>query len=479
MSTRTAESLVSSLLYLGLARAAVVCMNLVTTSRLAHVLGAENFGANSFAISYVSYFLIVVNLGYETFLTREIAFDTSRLRQLVGSVITMRLLLAAGMCVLLLGSTIFLHISPVARVIVMIQGINLFTSAIALTCVYQGLHRMRVVAAREFMGSFFNVAGVMWLVHRPEDVLLAACISAGTLILTNGTLLSQYAKEFGLPRIRVPHREDWLLARRSMAYFWSVLMITVTYNIHIVLLGLMRGDADVGMFSVGWKLFNFAVVVPNLISTLFMPRIASLTSQPMERLRMAQIYMQTVIVCAMPIALFGAALIPQILMVLFGPAYLPAAGTVALLLANGLVVAVNIGFGIPLVSVGRQKAFLRVVAFGAAAGVILNLALIPHFGPAGAGFATLVDEIVILGMFIWDDPEVPVAQTLDFGLRCLVAAAPAGLVVHFVGSLTILHGSDIAAIVAGGAVGTVIYVLILRVLRIDLVHFVADLRGLQ
>src|ERR1700733_15716731 len=104
MAARRAESLFSNLCYLGAARAVAVCMNLVATSRLAHALGAENFGINSFAASYVSYFIIVVNWGFETFLTREIAANRSRLRSLVSSVIAMRLLLATGIIVLLFGS---------------------------------------------------------------------------------------------------------------------------------------------------------------------------------------------------------------------------------------------------------------------------------------------------------------------------------------------------------------------------------------
>lgn len=479
MTVRTADSLVSSLLYLGVGRAGVVCMNLVATSCLAHALGAGNFGINSFAISYVAYFLIVVNLGYETFLTREIAYDMSRMRELVGSMITMRLFIAFIMATLLLASITVFHLSPLAKIMILIQGINLFTTASALTCVYQGLQRMRVVACREFMGGLCYVIGVVWLIRRPEDVVLAALLAAGTPILMNGTLFFHYASEFGLPHIRFPRREDFRLASRSMSYFWSVLMITITYNIHIVLLGLLRSDTDVGLFAVGWKLFNFSVVIPNLISTLFLPRIAGLTSNPAERARMAQIYMQTILICATPIAMFGGALIPQILIVLFGSAYLSAGSTVALLMVNGLVVAVNIGFGVPLVAVGRQNAFLRVVAFGAAAGVLLNLLLIPHFGPEGAGAGTLVDEIVILAMFMREKTEVSISGTLSFGLRCMVAAVPAALAVHLIGSLPIMQGDPMAAIVAGGAVGLTIYVLILHILRVDLMNFVADLRGLR
>ena len=104
MTTRSGESLFANLCYLGGARIGVIGMNLLATSRLAHALGTENFGINSFATSYVTYFLIVVNLGFETFLTREVASDGTRLRSLVGSVMMMRLLLAAGMSVLLFAS---------------------------------------------------------------------------------------------------------------------------------------------------------------------------------------------------------------------------------------------------------------------------------------------------------------------------------------------------------------------------------------
>lgn len=480
MSARRPDSLLSGMAYLGTARAVVVCMNLVGTSRLAHALGATNFGINSFAVAYVAYFLIVVNLGYETFVTREIAHDATRLRRLVDSMMTMRLLLAAIVAALLATSLFLLHLPPLGRTVVLIQGIGLFSSAISLTCVYQGLQRMRVVALREFLASLISMTGILWLVHAPGDVVLAACVSAATVVLTNVPILFQYARDFGLPRIRAPRGEDWRMARMSMTYFWSVLMITVTYNIHIVLLGLLRNDTDVGLFSAGWKLFNFAIVVPNLISTLFLPRIAALSARPSERARSTELYMQTIIVCAVPTALFGCVLTPQILMLLFGPAYLPASGIVELLLINALVVSLNIGFGTPLVAVGRQKAFLRVVAFGAVAGVALNLVLIPAFGPEGAAIGTLLDELTIFGMLIWDRPEVSLPQSWQFGLRCLAAVVPAVVVVRLVAhQLPMAEHSDLAAVAIGGASGVTVYLLILRIMRIDLRHFALGLRSLN
>jgi len=479
MSRRAPESLLSGIAYLGAARAMVLCMNLVTTSRLAHALGATNFGINSFAISYVAYFLIVVNLGYETFVTREIAHDATRLRRLVDSMMTMRLLIAVFIGALLVASLFLIHMPPLGRAVVLIQGIGLFSSAIALTCVYQGLQRMRMVAGREFMGSLISMTGILLLVHSPDDLVAAACVSAATVILINVPILLQYTRDFGLPRLHIPQRPDWQMASKSMAYFWSVLMITITYNIHIVLLGLLRNDTDVGLFSAGWKLFNFAVVIPNLISTIFLPRMANLSGQPAAWAKSTGLYMQTIIVCALPVTVFGFVLIPQIVMVLFGANYLPACGTIALLLVNALVVALTIGFGTPLIAVGRQKAFLRVVASGAIAGIIFNLILIPTFGPEGAAIGTLLDELTVLGVLVWDRPELSVPRTLEFGLRCVVAVVPAAVLVRLVSRYAAIQGSDLVVLAISGAAGTAAYLLILRIMRIDFRYFATGLRSLN
>lgn len=475
MNARSSESLLASLSWLSGARAGAVCMNLIATSRLAHALGAENFGIFNFAISYVSYFVIVMNLGYSTLLTREIGYNPAKLRDLVESAFATRLLLAIVMAAMLLASLFTLGLPSVGETAVMIQGITLFSGAVGLSSAYQGLHRMRVVALRELMCSLINLAGILWLVRTPQDVLFAVAFSAGTLILTNALLILQYSLEFGVPRLRVPVKEDFQHARRSMPYFWSMLFASITQNAHIVLLGVMRSPIEVGLFASGFRLFNFAIVLPNLISTLFLPRIARFTTHLYERGRYSELCMQTIITCAVPIAIIGEALIPQILIVLFGPAYLAAARITALLLLDGLVASLNAGFSTQLLAVGRQDVLLRVAASGAAIGVALNLALIPPFGIGGAALGTLVGEIVTLAMFIWNRPEVPIQRILDFGCRCLLSALPAAILAHFVAPIAPSNSSQV---ILGGAVGIAAYMLVLRLLRIDLVDFATTLRRL-
>jgi O-antigen/teichoic acid export membrane protein len=475
----TPEPLLSSLATLGGARCSVIGMNLIAISHMARALGIENFGLTSFAMSYAAYFIIVVNLGYEILLTRQIASDRRCMVPLVNSVLTMRLILASLMSLLLICSLNLLHLTPTGRIVILIQLITVFGSAVALTSVYTGLQRMRTVALREFTAGAINMVGMLLLVHGPDDVILAASVSAATILLANATILIRFAREHGIPRLHLPGRFDAEQARISMTFFWSILMTAVTYNCHLLLLGLMSNEYQAGLFAAGWKLFNFAVVVPNLLSTLFLPRIANVARDAGARARSSQVYMQACIVCGIPTAIIGEALVPQILELLFGSDYIAAGRTVALLLVNALVVTLNIGFGIPLLAVGRQKTYMQVVTCGAAAGFVLCVALIPAWGAEGAALGTLANETLMLGLFVMMRPEFSIGMTLEFALRCLLSVTPAAIVAHFVATSHLVAGSDFIAVITGGSVGIAIYVLVLHLLKINLVNLAANLRALQ
>jgi O-antigen/teichoic acid export membrane protein len=477
MSMRSANSLLSNLFYLGGARAAVMAMNLVATSHLAHALGADNFGINSFAASYLAYFLIVVDLGFDTFLTREVAFDDARREALVGTVLSVRLLLALLLSLVLAASLRFLHLSPLGELVVLIQGIGLVTAAIGLTSVYQGMQRMRVVAGREFLASLGNMVAVLCFVRGPQDLVAAACITAGTQLFVNLALVTQYVMDFGIPRLRLPGAEALHELKRATTYFWSMVMITITYNTHVVLLGLMRGDREVGLFSAGWKLFIFSIAIPNLIAALFMPRLAATAANVGERERAAELLLRAILVCSVPITLLGMAAAPQILEILFGPDYLPAAGALRLLLMNSLAVAISIGLATELTALGRQGELLRIVTIGAFAGIVLNLVLIPPYGARGAALATLTDEVIIVLMLMRGRIGLP--RQLGFGARCLLAAIPAAIAMYAVISCVTFRGGHFVVLAVGAGGAGLVYLLALAVMQVSILRLVRDLRQLR
>jgi O-antigen/teichoic acid export membrane protein len=470
------ETLLASLAYSIGGRSATICTNLVSTSWLAYSLRTENFGVNTFALAFLSYFQLIVGLGYDQHLTREIAHDPGRMRPLVESAFAVRLVLAVVAAVLVGLALAVMQKDPVVTGVIVIHAIGLFTTAIGLTSVYQGLQQMRLVALREFGASFVGMVGIVIWVHGPGDVTKAAAILALTSLLMSLMVYARFAREFGRVRLRLPRHEDWAEIRLSLTYFWSAVMVTITYSLHLVLLGQFGSDSDVGLFGAAWKLFVFAIVLPNLTSSLFMPRMADKGMSAERRATACLLFMDTISLSTVPITVLGAVLAPWVVGLLFGPDFLPVTPVVVVLMANALVVSLNIGLGTPLAAVGRQKDFLRVVGVGAALGVVLNLMLIPPFGPMGAGLGTLADEIVILVMLLLDRPEVPLQKATAQFARCLLAAVPAAAVALWMAQS--VAGGAVAAVsvAAGGAAGGLVYLAAVILLGTDFLSFADTLR---
>jgi len=67
-------------------------ISLITFSYLARVLSPDGFGVIGFATAFVSYFVLIVNYGFETYGIREIAKSPINRHKLVDSILTIRII---------------------------------------------------------------------------------------------------------------------------------------------------------------------------------------------------------------------------------------------------------------------------------------------------------------------------------------------------------------------------------------------------
>ena len=87
----------------------------------------------------------------------------------------------------------------------------------------------------------------------------------------------------------------------------------------------------------------------------------------------------------------------EILLVLAGSQYLPAANCAVITAPVILIIGLNSIFGFQILyAMDREKAFVFSVSLGAAIDVALNVILIPRMAHFGAAWATMVAETVIL-----------------------------------------------------------------------------------
>lgn len=253
--------------------------------------------------------------------------------------------------------------------------------------------------------------------------------------------------------------------RSLFSYSWPLALKgavrLILGNLDIIMIGLFLPAVAVGNYRVAFVTAQLGLIALMAVGYLYTPRLTALYQE--EAMDAAgQLYARAsgvVVLFALPLAVTLFAFPAVFLRTVFGPAYVGGAIVVRILtldvlLRSGLgLAAANLKAG------GHTRVESGAVAVALGLNVVLNLALIPTFGIAGAAVGTLLgalalNGIELLAVYRFDgllpfDPRTGAVVAI-----VTVAAAPVFLVVSvlpFVGPLgaMVLFGGCLVLIDGG------------------------------
>ncbi|CAO3423735.1 flippase [Azospirillum doebereinerae] len=437
---------------LAAAKAATMASGLVTAAWTARVLGPDSFGVLGFGTSLMAYAALFVNLGLSTYAIREIARTPEQAGPLSEHVLTLRTVLAVIVGALYAAFVLSLDKPMAVKAVLLVQAVQLLGNALVLDFVYQATERMGVIATREIGTSIGSMLLVFLLVRGPEDAILAAAITGGSITVNALIMIGRFRRDFGSlrPRIDLKIWREILTAAAPMAvgvFAWAIFT-----HLDVVMLGFMAPHAEVGLYSAAVKVQTLANLAGNIVMNAFLPQLAAAygdLDQMRERMRAYATVMLTV--GALVVA-GGVALAPSILATLFGAAYDPAALPLRILMVASAVVYANMILGNPLLVWHRQTGYMIAMLSGGVLNALLNIWWIPRYGIQGAAMATLTAELAATLAIAWLHRRV--VGELYGGLAakavlCGGLAVAAGLILHRVAGPLLNKAPPIADFLSG------------------------------
>jgi len=390
---------------LALAKVVTLTTGLIATAWTARSLGPEHFGIIGFGTAFLGYALLFVNLGLSTYAVREIAHardrNHDRAPAIVDHVLTLRVLLAlVSGCVYAL-VVLAIDKPPLVKVVLWVQAAQLLGNALVIDFFYQGTERMSVIATREIGTSFVTMVAVLLLVRGPDDVVTAAAITAGSILLNSLLMLVRYAREIRLPRPRTDLAVWRAMLTAAAPIGVCVFAWSVFSNLGIVMLGFMADQAQVGWYAASYKVMTLAATGGHIILNSFLPQLAAAYDDTGRMRARMRDYATTLLLVGALVTSTGLALAPEILMMFFGQAYAPAVHALRLLMAALGVVYLNMVLGNPLLVWHRQTGYMTVILIGGCINAALNAVAIPRWGIEGAATATLMAELVCTVGLAW------------------------------------------------------------------------------
>lgn len=392
-SNTTATNYKSNTLWLLSERSIRIIVGLIANVLIARHLGAAGYGVLSFAISLVSVFLVLSNLGLIDILVKQILSDAKREHVTLGT--SFFLIFIVSLICVAINSIIAMQIvNADSRFILLIIGISLlFSSSTIFEAHFQAHVKGKYVAAAKLTSLtagflikillLINDAPIIWFAWSIVlDSILLFISLIGTYFISNRNLvLWSLNKNLALE-----------LLRQSWPLLLSGLFITVYMKIDQVMIQHYLGPQAVGHYAVAVQISQAWYFVPVLISTSFFPAILKLQND--KKAYHAEIQYLYRLTCGIgfAVAVMVTIFSEQLVILLFTAEFAPAAEVLVIHIWAGVFVGLGTVGGKWLVAENLQKhAFYR-AGCGALLNVALNVILIPPFGIVGAAIATLVAQ---------------------------------------------------------------------------------------
>jgi len=365
-------------------------------------LGAQDFGRYSFALSYAALFAIVVDLGTNTIITRELARDRSRTSDFVPRLNALKTFSSLLTLALIGVSLLFFSYDLGTKKLVLAMGLFVIgTGLLEYFCaVLSGLERMGVEAFLKTANKLLCLAGGgagFFLYHTLAATVTGVLLGIGlSLVLGYWFLFRQ-----GAPAAL---RWEWPWAKTLLAQSLPLLASWVFWNFYdnqdIVLLTFMGLPMkEVGWFAAAMKLIDVFRGVPVLMAGAFFPVLSNFArTDPAHFARLARFLMRWIASVALPLATGTAILAGPIVAFIYGADFSPSARVLTIAVWAAVGIFVNHVFINLLVALDMQNKTIVGAALAAGTNLVLILVLVPWGGLVGAAAALPLSEGVHLAI---------------------------------------------------------------------------------
>lgn len=374
---------------------------LITAAYLGRILKPEGFGILGFATALVSYFLLMVNFGLDTYGTREAAKGKLLISKLVNNILSIRIIFASIWYIIFSIVIILIDKPLIVKAVLLITAINLFVNALSINWLFIGIEKMWSIGIRQIMTNLLSLIGIIFIVRSEQDIFLAAGVIVISSLVNSTWMLRIYNRMYSKVLFEIDKTFLKVILKESLPLVFSSFMIAIYYNLDMVMLGYMKSGEDVGIYSAAYKIILVGIIPFTLILNSFFPSLSKIglinSLEFRNIIRQYAILMLSSGILVTSIIYFNAS---RIIEIVFGNQYNKAAAPLSILALNLLVISINIFFGNPLIAWGKQKEYSIAIAFGAVTNIILNILLIPKYSYIGASLATLMAEVaVFVGVF--------------------------------------------------------------------------------
>ena len=373
----------------------------------ARYLGPGNYGIISYAGAYVAFFTSFCSLGINYVIIKDFVDYPDEQGKAIGTTVILRAASAFVSAIMIVGIVSIVDKNePLTLIVTALSSIALVFQVLdTINYWFQSRYQSRVTSIATLIAYFITSIYRIVLLVMDKGVEWFAFATSVDYICLGILLYYSYKKNNG-PKLEFSWDKGKYLLKNSYHYILAGMMVAIYMQTDKLMLKQMMDEVSVGYYSLASTInlmwvFVLQAIIDSLYPTIM--RLYKTDTKAFEK-KNRQLYAMVIyisIVVAIVFVVFGK----YIIKILYGDAYLGAVQPLRIITWYTIFSYLGVARNAWIVCKNNQKYLKYMYCTAAVLNVLLNLLMIPIWGPSGAAVASLITQIgtsMIIPCFIKD-----------------------------------------------------------------------------
>lgn len=375
-------------------------LNFIIFPYLLRVLGAEIFGMVALMQSFIQYFIILVDYGFNMTGPRDIARESekNKIAEKFINIMASKFLIFVFITIIaFIGVILFSYYKAFNVVLFWVVYISVLGNIIFPIWFFQGIQQMRYITIVNVLARFIALILIFIFVRDKNDYILAALFQSSITVLAGIfsfiILIKKYRYIFLFPK--------WCNVKLEIINGWHIFLSTIAINIYtstnIVILGILTSNTIVGYFSAANKLIDSIKGLMTAITQAVYPYISNLLRKSEKETlmfikRFTKLYCGSFFVSSILLIFLSE----NIINILFGKEYVNSVIILQMMSILPFIISISNIYGIQImINWGYQKEFSKILIKAAIFDFILIWPSINILGSVGLVLTVILVEILV------------------------------------------------------------------------------------
>lgn len=373
---------------------------LITFPYVSRVLEVKGIGIYNFSSSIISYFLLVAGLGINTYAIREGAKYRSNIDKITrfsSEIFTINIASTVVSYFLLFLCLFFFAQLRNYISCICVLGLQIFFTTIGTEWLYSIYEDYVYITIRSIIFQILSIIMLFIFVKTPADYINYAFI---TVFSSVGANVFNFIKARKFCRFKIIFKFNWKKHLVPIFIIFAANIANMVYvNSDITLLGLIKNDYAVGIYSVSVRVYQAVKTFIASLLIVTVPRLSMLFGQKklIEYENILKRLTNSLVLLCLPASTGLYMVSKEVVLIISGENYIKATTSLQILcFAYIFSILAWILTDCVLIPAKRERYVLVSMSTSALLNIVLNIVLIPFWSENAAAFSTVLAELCML-----------------------------------------------------------------------------------